>query len=419
MASGRPAVSRGNVLAITSEVPWPLNSGGHIRTFHLLKALAAATDLRLVVPVHHHETQAVEAVRAVGISVVGVPVGVRTPWREAGRMLTAGLLGEPYVMYRRHLRHAVARAWRAELRGRPPDVLYLDHLDSAVYRLNAGRGFAGPSVIDFHNSYSLLVERQVPRERNTLRRAFLGREARLLEKMERRAARACNAVLAVSDQEADYFRRLGASSVRTIPNGVDCASLVPLPTGRCGEPIVLFLGTMSWGPNADAARFLAQEVLPVLQQRLPHARLLVVGRNPPADLLALGERLGIEVTGGVDDIRPYLERAALLAVPLDVGGGTRLKILEAFAAGLPVVSTAVGAEGIAARPGIHYVRAERNELVDAIAGLLEDPAAGARLAQEARGLALKMYDWPRIAADCVSIVERLAGRSPICTSPVA
>src|SRR5262249_31565581 len=160
----------------------------------------------------------------------------------------------------------------------------------------------------------------------------------------------CQAVCAVSDAESAHFRGLGASAVHTVPNGVDCAAFPDLPTGRGGPPVVMFLGTMSWGPSAAAARVLAREVLAVLRGRVSGVVLAVVGRDAPADLLALSGSPGIEVTGGVPDVKPHLLRASVLAVPLDAGGGTRLKILEAFAAGLPVVSTAVGAEGIAAEP---------------------------------------------------------------------
>src|SRR4051812_41704682 len=110
---------------------------------------------------------------------------------------------------------------------------------------------------------------------------------------------------------------------------------------------------MSWGPNGNAASFLIREVLPRVRQVRPDARLLIVGRNPPADVAAYHERAGVVVTGGVPDVVPYFRDARCLVVPLESGGGTRLKILEAFAAGLPVVSTPVGVEGIDAQNGVH------------------------------------------------------------------
>ncbi|MDY3558988.1 glycosyltransferase family 4 protein [Gemmata sp. JC673] len=393
------------VLAATSEPPWPLNSGGHIRSFHLMKALAAATDFRLVCPVGPDQAASVEALQKAGIAVRPAAVPARSKWSEAKRLLGAALKAEPYVMYRRHAWAEAARVWEHELKTAPPDVLYLDHLDGLLYRAAAP---AVPAVIDLHNVYSLLVRRTAEEQTSPLKGAFLQGEAKRLDRAERRAARECDALFAVSDTEAGHFRALGAKAVHTVPNGVDCAALADLPTGRGGPPVVMFLGTMSWGPNAAAARFLARDVLPALRARVPDAVLAVVGRDPPADLLALNGSPGIEVTGGVPDVKPYLLRASALAVPLDAGGGTRLKILEAFAAGLPVVSTAVGAEGIAAEPGTHFVLAERPAFADATAKLLADAVEGARMAERARELARATYDWPQIGRKAAEVVAGLA-----------
>jgi polysaccharide biosynthesis protein PslH len=400
-------VTRPRVLAATSEVPWPLNSGGHIRSFHLMKALAAATDFRLVCPVPPGQESAVEALRSAGIDVCSAAVPARSKWSEAKRLLGAVARREPYVMYRRHAWREAFAIWKTERTANPPDVLYLDHLDALLYR-EATR--AVPAVIDLHNVYSLLVRRTADEQTNALKRAFLRGEARKLEGIERRATRECQAVSAVSDSEAAHFRTLGAKQVHTVPNGVDCPAFADLPTGRAGPPVVMFLGTMSWGPNAAAARFLVREVLPALRARVPDAVLTVVGRDPPADLLALNGTPGIEVTGGVPDVKPYLLRASVLAVPLDAGGGTRLKILEAFAAGLPVVSTAVGAEGIAATPGTHFALAERPAFAEATAGLLGNRDEAARMAERARELARDVYDWSRIGRKAVEVVTSLARR---------
>ncbi|HEY1189041.1 MAG TPA: glycosyltransferase family 4 protein [Gemmata sp.] len=388
------------VLAVTSEPPWPLNSGGHIRSFHLMKALAAATDFRLVCPIGPDASASAGALQGAGITIRPAAVPARTKFAEAGRLLGAALRAEPYVMYRRHAWAEAARVWKQELRAAPPDVLYLDHLDSLLYR---GAAPNVPAVIDLHNVYSLLVQRTAEEQTSPLKRAFLRGEARRLARVEHRAAKGCRAVCAVSDVEAAHFRALGATA-HTVPNGVDCAALADLPTGRSGPPVVMFLGTMSWGPNAAAARFLARDVLPALRARIPGATVTIVGRDPPADLLACNGTPGIEVTGGVPDVKPYLLRASVLAVPLDAGGGTRLKILEAFAAGLPVVSTTVGAEGIAAEAGIHFVRAERPEFADATAALCADASAGAQMAERARELARTVYDWPQIGRTVAEVV---------------
>jgi glycosyltransferase involved in cell wall biosynthesis len=166
---------------------------------------------------------------------------------------------------------------------------------------------------------------------------------------------------------------------------------------------------MSWQPNAKAAEFLAREVLPAIRSRFPNARLQLVGRNPGPDVLALGELPGVEVAANVPDVGVYLGRATLLAVPLDSGGGTRLKILEAFAAGLPVVSTPIGCEGIDATNGRHLWIAPRECFADATCDALSNLEASRCLAENARQLALDRYDWPAIGRSACDVVQTAIG----------
>jgi glycosyltransferase involved in cell wall biosynthesis len=397
-----------SVLAVTSELPWPLDTGGHLRTFHLLRALARSFDVRLVVAVQRGQGEAVAALEANGVRVRPALVQPRLFLGEALRVAAAAARGEPYVLYRRHDRGAVRATLQREWDSQPPDALYLDHLDSSVF-------WAGPppvpAVVDLHNVYSTLV-RRTAEERRGLTRAYLGREARLLERMERRAVGLTDAVFAVSDEEVSYFRGLGARAVHLVPNGVSCATYAGLPTGRRGgPPTVLYVGAMSWAPNASAARFLATAVLPRVRERFPDARLRVVGRDPLPEVRALARLPGVEVTGTVPSIVPHLAEAHVLAVPLEAGGGTRLKILEAFAAGLPVVSTAVGAEGIRAQGGEHLVLAERDHFADAVTALLADADRGEHLAERARTLVRERYDWDAVGRTaCAAVAEAIRAR---------
>lgn len=398
------------VLAVTSEPPWPLDSGGHLRSFFLLKALASRAELRVVCPVQPHQEAALAPLAAAGLELRPVPVPARSIAQEARRLVSAGLRGEPYVMYGRHRWQAALAAWRAARRDFQPDLLYFDHLDSWVYA-SLSASDRTPAVIDLHNVYSLLARRSASEQTQSWKRWWLTREARQLERIETQIAKACPTLFAVSETEASHFRRLGAPQVHAVPNGVDYASRADLPAGRWGPPTVLFLGSMGWGPNVAAVRFLAGAVWPALRERIPDVRLLIVGRNPPADVRALAGET-ITVTGAVPDVKPFLAQASVLAVPLDAGGGTRLKILEAFAAGLPVVSTRVGAEGLAAERDVHYVEAERPDFAGALADLLSSPARGAQMAVAARALAQASYDWQHIGERAAGHVLAAAGRGP-------
>jgi glycosyltransferase involved in cell wall biosynthesis len=345
----------------------------------------------------------VHALREQGIDVIAAEVGERRPLDEALRAGRALLRGEPYVSYRRHDRPAMRRAVAAAVATETPDVLYLDHLDSMLF---ADASPGSRVAVDLHNIYSMMVERMGDEHRSRLAGGYLRREARLLRKVERRAAARADVVTTVSAPETDYFRALGAKTIALVPNGVDCQAYASLPVGRevTSRPVVLFVGGLSWPPNASAVRYLASAVLPELRRKHPAALVRVVGRISPSLREELSGYEGVEVTGDVPDVRPYLVDATVVAVALESGGGTRLKILEAFAAGIPVVSTPVGCEGIAGENGRHLIVAERPAFAAEIARLIEQPSAGRELAGEARRLAERTYDWGVVgqqAADAV------------------
>jgi glycosyltransferase involved in cell wall biosynthesis len=402
--------ARTSVLAVTSEVPWPLDRGGHLRTFFLLRALATTCRVRLIAPISAPDAEAEQALRGAGIELLQVRVARRRRATEALRVARATIAAEPYVLYRRHRWQAVRAALRSAISGDAPDVCYLDHLDSFVYAADCG---STPIVIDLHNIYSELTARAADEAQQRLLRWFLRREASALARMEQRAVGAARVAMAVSERDQQYYSQIGARAVYLAPNGVDCRAYASLGDARrSGPPTILFVGAMSWAPNANAARFLAADVLPRVQARLPDARLRIVGRDAGPDVLALGRHPGVEVTGTVPDVKPYLAEADVMAVPLDAGGGTRLKILEAFAAGLPVVSTPIGAEGIDAIHGRDIWLAPRDRFAEGVAKLLADHEGRAALAANARTLVENRYDWSsvgRVARAAVAAASSAAG----------
>jgi glycosyltransferase involved in cell wall biosynthesis len=381
-----------SLLAVTSELPWPLDSGGHLRTFHLLRALAAHGRVRLVAGMAPGQEGLAAPLREAGIDVLPAMLGGRRAWREAIRIAGAAARRQPYVFYRRHDRAAMRAAVSAAVEREAPSVLYLDHLDSML--------FAGPSpssrvVADMHNVYSMLVARTAAEHRSWIHARYLDRESRLLQGVERRVANEAALVMAVSQPEAGYYRGLGARRVEVVPNGVDCRYYQDLPEGRPtpAAPVVLFVGGLSWAPNVAAVRYLAESVLPRLRQRYAGATVRIVGRGDSDEIAAIGRLPGVVLTGSVPDVRPHLAEASVVAVALESGGGTRLKILEAFAAGVPVVSTPVGCEGIEGEHARHLVVADREDFAAEIVSLLDRPDEGTRLAREARQLAWAVYDW--------------------------
>ena len=386
-------LTRPKLLSITSQVPWPLNSGGHLRTYHLQHALGRNLDVELVYPRDRRQSPALPD--EANFQFSGFDVSPRSLVSEACRIGLAQVKRCPYSMYFRHHRKQLKRQWSRLVSTSRPDIVWLDHVDSYLYLPSLEH--SAKVVIDLHNIYSLILRRLAKESRGALRRRALNVEAARMEQVERQVCQTVDAVIAVSDEEGDYFRQLGARQVHVAPNGVDCDGVKMVGRRPIGEhPQILFVGAMDWHPNVSSAISLATEIFPQVQNRWPHAQLNLVGKSPVDSVKQLGQLPGVNVTGTVPEIAPYLESASLFAVPLDSGGGTRLKILEAFAAGVPVVSTAVGAEGIEALDGVHLRLASRDCMAETMLDLLNHPDQGSSLANAARTLVEARYDWRAI-----------------------
>ncbi len=410
-----PLRNRPKLLSITSEVPWPLNSGGHLRTYHLQNALGREFDAQLVCP-HNESTQGTaDLPDDTSFRLAKFEVPSRSLVSETGRIGRAQWHRAPYSMYFRHHRRRLQRRWNESIAAQRPDFVWLDHIDSFLY-LPEKMPSGSRVVIDLHNIYSLILRRLAEEGGNLLRRTALGVEANRMARVERELCQRVDAVVAVSDAEAAYYRALGAKRVHVAPNGVDCIGVSYLQRQPAEDaPVILFVGAMDWQPNVSAAISLAKEIFPTIRQTWPHARLNLVGKNPIEAVEQLNELEGVTVTGTVPSMTPFLKEASVFAVPLDSGGGTRLKILEAFAAGVPVVSTPVGAEGIEASDGVHLRIASRESMANVVMQVLRDEQ-GKQLAVAARKLVEERYDWRTIGRQACDFLRSI---STPCTEPAA
>lgn len=388
-----------NVVVVDEELPYPLTSGKRIRTMGLLSRLAARHRITYVC--HRNldadEVPAAEAYFArLGIRTIVVPRAV--PPRSGVRFyarLAANLLSPlPYSV----TSHTSAELTAALRRLAATERIDLWHCEWTPYA-QALRGIAGRRVVMAHNVESVIWQRYHETEANAVKRWYIGEQWRKFRRFERDALREADLTVAVSDLDARRFRDdLTVPRVDVVDNGVDTAFFYPHGLPR-DPATLLFLGSLEWRPNLDAAAQLLDTIFPAVRSQIPDAKLLLVGRNPPDQLHAAAARQpGVELHANVADVRPYLARAGMLVVPLRIGGGSRLKILEALASETPVVSTRVGAEGLHLDDGDHLTLVEDVDgMPDAIIAAIRDPRRMNHQAKQGRDRVLARYDWACLA----------------------
>ena len=270
-----------------------------------------------------------------------------------------------------------------------------------------------PTVLFEHNVEYLIWKRLHDLETVRWKRALLDIEWRKLRAREAAACRRATLTVAVSEHDSRRLSEIAPDArVTWVPTGVDTEYFAPRQTAERPFHIV-FSGSMDWHPNEDAVRYFLADILPRIRAEIPDVSFSVVGRNPTASLRAMAESAGAAVTGTLDDIRPEIADAALCVVPLRAGSGTRLKIFEAMAMGKAVVSTTLGAEGLAIESGRHFVCADGDvAFADAVIALLRDPARRRRIAAAGRTLVEDRYSWAQVArpfeAHCQAAVNHHA-----------
>ena len=290
------------------------------------------------------------------------------------------------------------------------DVVVCDFLDAAV---NFPRKITIPTVLFQHNVESEIWRRLALVQPHPARKLLYRVEFAKMLRYERKMVRRFQHVIAVSEHDRKLMSRwVEPARITVVPTGVDLRQFKATFPGKETENLVIFVGAMDWGPNVDAVQYFCQEIWPAVQAKIPGARFRIVGRNPDRRVQKLAGE-SIEVTGSVPSVIDHLHAAAVVVVPLRIGGGTRLKIYEAMAAGKAVVSTSVGAEGLDVRHGSDIVLADDPiTFAENVVSLLRDKQLRRRYAQSAAALAAK-YDWAAISEEFLSVLGSLAGAVPM------
>ena len=400
-----------HLLWVKTDLLYPLNSGGRIRTFEMLRAIRRkhevtyiALDDGTVTPeaLRHAEQYATR----VELIPHALPRKGTVPFYTA---LLANLASSsPYVIdcYRSPAMAARVREWC----DRDVDLLVCDFVFPAPAIPPVARM---PRIVFQHNVEARIWARHAKVGPTPLHRAYFGLQHRRMRATEEALCAAFDGVIAVSESDAAEFRSAyGLSNVESVPTGVNTEFFrVTDPAAR--EPKhLIFLGAMDWMPNIDGVRWFANEMLPRLRREEPDVRLTIVGRDPVASVRELHDpEHGVVITGTVDDVRPYLERASVFVVPLRVGGGTRLKLFEGLATGIPTVSTTIGAEGLPLTDGVHlHIADEPSTMASAILSLMRDPAAATRMGETAAHYVRGAFVWDSIADQFLESCMRLGAQ---------
>jgi sugar transferase (PEP-CTERM/EpsH1 system associated) len=402
------------ILWLNSGLLLPLDKGGKLRTWHLMRHLARNHDITYVSFADPDESTAnLTGMREVCERLETVPRrdAPKGTWRF-------------YIDAARHtlnaLPYAVAKYRSAEYRRRVNELLETENFDLVVCDflfpiVNLPRQLPCPSILFTHNVESEIWRRHVETRKGALQRRLLHVQWQRMLRCEGEALARFDAVLAVSDADAATLKALYgrefSATVHVVKTGVDTAYFKPDSESAVDPRHLVFTGSMDWLPNEDGIVYFCNEILPIIRQHEPAVTVSVVGRSPTPAIRRLSREAGIDVTGRVDDVRPYIARAGLYVVPLRVGGGTRLKIFEAMAMGKAVVSTTVGAEGLPVSNGANILIAdEPAAFAREAVRMIRDSDARRRLELAARRLVVDHYDWSAVASD---IEQALPARTSV------
>lgn len=393
------------ILWLKTELLHPVDKGGKIRTYFMLKEMkrehhvtyltlddgTATADERAKASEYCHE-------------LVCIPQRRRekfTPGFYAELFLNL-VSRRPYAI-KKYESPAMLRAIDELERKNAFDLLVCDFLAPAG---NVPRTLNTPVVLFQHNVEAMIWKRHYDVQANPIKKAYLYGQWRKMRRFEKEMCGRFDCVIAVSADDREQMKReYGADAVFDVPTGVDTEFFRPSGAVQAAKHEMVFTGSMDWLPNEDAIRYFMREIMPLIKTKVPDATLTVVGRNPPASLVDLSkEDRSLVITGRVDDVRPYMERASAYVVPLRIGGGTRLKIFEAMAMQKALVSTTIGAEGLPLTHGVELLLAdEPQSFADAVVKVLSDSEYAAELGQRAAANVRQHHGWRQVTEGFISL----------------
>jgi len=394
-----------SVLVVSAHLPYPPRWGFGTRVYQLMRQIAFRHDARLLCYASPGNENVARLREEFPVEAVErKPESTAAKRFSQLRSLASRMPYDCHTTHSREMQQAIDRLF-AE---RSFDLVQIESTLLAPFRFPAGTRI----VLDEHNIDYETYARMHETETSPLRRAFYRDQERRFQRWERHWWQEVAACVATSEREAEIMRRHAPDTfVAAVPNGVDVDYF--RPDSSSVEPRTLvFNGVLDYRPNIDGVNFLVDDVLPLLRERFPDVRLTIVGRGPASEIKAL-ERRGVVATGEVPDVRPYLRDAAVVVVPIRMGSGTRLKVVEALSLAKPVVSTTLGCEGVDVRDREHLLIGDTAQAFAAqVERLFDDAEAGERLGRAGRELMERQYSWEYAGQRLEEVYETVMGAEP-------
>ncbi len=401
------------ILQLTPRMPWPLNDGGAIGIFNITKSLAELGHrITLVTYPHVDRAMTEEGVR--DLSKYAEVELVSKPLPSRNSVLMGTMFRGAYPIERRMMPE-MFELLRRILGQKQFDVVHVDHAHMGKYGLWIKKNYGLPIVLREHNFEALIYERFARTEPNPAKRFVARMHGKRLRKEEVGFLHAFDAIAAITEEDAAIMRNVAPKArIKVIPAGVNTDYFRP-SAEKVDPDHILWIGSIVWDPNYDAVRYFLSSIFPSILLKRPQTRLDIIGIDSER-IRPLAAEFGesVRVLGFVPDIRDFLANSAVLVVPLRIGGGMRLKLLDFFASGKAVVTTTIGAEGNLAKDGIHaLIRDTEEGFAEAVLQLLADPELRKMLGTNARELVLQHYSWRTIAQDFTRLYESVMAKKSV------
>jgi len=404
------------ILFLSPRQPLPTRSGAKLREYHFLRALGKRAEVTYV----YFADAGAAALTTTDLPFCREVVAVPKPPAYTASQTVRGILGRWPLTVLNYTSAAMDEAVARAAESREFDIVHADGIHMIRYvRAAAARQSGLKAIYNWHNIDSEVMHRYAETTASRGRGWYAGQTAVKLELLEGEILREARGHVVCSERERAQLLELAPQArIAVVENGVDTAYFAGAGAGASfgegagGRRHVVFVGAMDYFPNSEAAVYFAREVWGRVRSRLGGAELVIVGANPGAEVLALGELPGVRVAGMVPDVRPYYGQALAAVVPLRTGGGTRLKILEAMAAGVPVVSTPLGAEGLDVTDGVNALLVEPGDAegwAEKLGGLMDSEERRAGMTEAGLELVRTRYDWEILGAKLRDTYEGWAG----------